>query len=52
MHATAAALDADKLEERFDVDGARFVLRLPAERSQALKARLRDTTRDRVRFED
>jgi len=52
VHAAIAALDATKLEERFDADGVHFVLCLPASGADALKRRLRDATRNRVRFDD
>lgn len=48
VHATVAAHDVDKLDEQFDADGARLHLRLPAQRLEALRIQLRDTTRDRV----
>ena len=51
VHAALAAFDAEKRSERFDENGARLGLRLPAERIDALKISLRDATRDRVRFE-
>ena len=51
VHAAIAAFDAIKLEERFDADGVHFALDLPAAHADALKLRLRDATRDRVRFE-
>ncbi len=51
VHAALAAFDAEKLSERFDENGARLGLRLPAERIDALKIHLRDATRDRVQFE-
>ena len=51
VHAAIAAFDAIKLEERFDADGVHFALYLPAGHADALKLRLRDATRDRVRFE-
>ncbi len=47
-----AQFDAEKLDERFDADGARLHVRVRADRVEALKARLRDATRDRVRFPD
>jgi uncharacterized YigZ family protein len=50
VHAAIAAFDAVKLEERFDADGVHFALQLPAAQADALKLRLRDATRDRVRF--
>jgi putative IMPACT (imprinted ancient) family translation regulator len=49
-HAALQALGAQKCEERFDADGAQLRVRLPADRLDALKTRLRDATRDRVRF--
>lgn len=52
VHAALAQFDADKLDERFDADGASLHLRLPADRITALKAHLRDATRDRVRYAD
>ncbi|HEY0504850.1 MAG TPA: YigZ family protein [Lysobacter sp.] len=50
VHAALAQFSAEKLEEGFDADGARLRIRLPADRVDALKLRLRDATRDRVRF--
>ena len=50
LHAALAAHGADKVDERFTADGVRLRLQLPAERVDALKAQLRDATRDRVRF--
>lgn len=52
LHATLAAFDAVKLDETFDAAGARLRVELPADAGDALKARLVDATRDRVRFED
>lgn len=52
VHAALAAHAATKLDERFDADGARITLELPVDRVDALKARLRDGTRDRARFGD
>lgn len=49
-HAAIAAFDAEKKEESFDAEGVRFVLLMPLDRIDALKARLRDATRNRVRF--
>ncbi len=51
LHALIAALQAEKLAEDFDADGVRLRLRLPEDRVADLKTRLRDATRDRVRFE-
>ena len=50
VHAALAALGADKTGETFDADGARLAVQLPAERVDALKTRLRDATRNRIRF--
>ena len=50
VHAALAALGAERLDEDFDGDGARLRLRLPRDRVAALKAQLRDATRDRVRL--
>lgn len=50
VHAAIAAFGAIKDEERFEADGVRFALTAPADRIEALKTRLRDATRDRVRF--
>lgn len=52
VHALLTQFDAQKLDEGFDADGVRLHLRLPAERLPLLKERLRDATRDRVRFSD
>ncbi|WP_043689857.1 IMPACT family protein [Luteimonas huabeiensis] len=51
VHQALALHDADKLEEAFDAAGARFRLRLPADRVEALRRHLRDATRDRVRID-
>ena len=48
LHATLVSHGAQKLEETFDGQGARLRIRLPADRLQALKTRLRDATRDRM----
>lgn len=52
VHAALAAAAAEKLSETFDTTGARLLLRLPADGVNALKLRLRDATRNRVRFDD
>lgn len=52
VHTAIAAFGAEKLAETFAAEGVHFALRLPADRLEALKDRLRDATRDRVRFED
>jgi uncharacterized YigZ family protein len=50
VHAALATFGAEKRDERFDPGGVRLRLSLPADRSEALRAHLRDATRDRVRF--
>ncbi|HVR80528.1 MAG TPA: YigZ family protein [Luteimonas sp.] len=50
VHAALATYGADKLAKTFTSDGLQLRLSLPADRVDALKARLRDATRDRVRF--
>jgi putative IMPACT (imprinted ancient) family translation regulator len=50
VHAALAAHAAERLHERFDADGVRIRLRLRADAIVALQARLRDATRDRVRW--
>ncbi len=50
VHVALAAHAAEKTGERFEADGAHLSLSLPAARVDALQARLRDVTRDRVRF--
>lgn len=49
VHTLLAALDARKLDERFEAEGARLRVCLPASQVDGLKSRLRDATRDRVR---
>ena len=49
-HAALNAAGAIKDDERFDADGVILRARLPADRLDDLKTRLRDATRDRVRF--
>ena len=51
VHAALAAHSAEKTAEHFEAEGARLSLRLPATQATALQARLRDATRDRVRFQ-
>lgn len=51
VHAALIPFAAEKLDESFDADGVRFRVLLPADRVDALKTRLRDATRDRVRIE-
>ncbi|AWV07007.1 IMPACT family protein [Marilutibacter maris] len=50
VHATLAQFAAAKLDEQFDAEGTRMRLELPADELATLKVRLRDATRDRVRF--
>jgi uncharacterized YigZ family protein len=50
VHAALSAQDAVKLDEHFAADGLRLRLALPADRVDALKAQLRDATRNRVRI--
>lgn len=52
VHAALSAHAAEKLDERFGAHGAQLRLRLPAAELPPLKVRLRDATRDRVRFGD
>lgn len=49
-HAALDAAAAEKREETFDAAGVTLHVRLPADRAQTLKTRLRDATRNRVRF--
>jgi putative IMPACT (imprinted ancient) family translation regulator len=51
-HAALQAFGAQKTDEGFDAEGAVLRVRLPVDRLDALKIRLRDATRDRVRFMD
>jgi uncharacterized YigZ family protein len=50
VHAALTLHGAEKRAETFLADGVRLQLSLPADRLDALKARLRDATRDRVRI--
>ncbi|MBN6148765.1 YigZ family protein [Xanthomonas sp. AmX2] len=52
VHAALHAYAAEKLGERFDADGAQLTVRLPRDQADALKSRLRDATRNRVRFSE
>lgn len=52
VHAGLVASNAERLDERFDGDGARLRVRLPRNRVDALKAQLRDATRNRVRLQE
>jgi len=51
VHAALAAHVATKLEETFGGEGVCLRVSLPADRVDALKAQLRDATRDRARVE-
>ena len=50
LHAALAAHLAVKQEETFSADGASVLVELPADQCDALKTRLRDATRNRVRL--
>ncbi|MFS8064443.1 MAG: IMPACT family protein [Luteimonas sp.] len=50
VHAALTLHAAEKRAETFGADGVRLQLSLPADRLDALKTRLRDATRDRVRI--
>jgi uncharacterized YigZ family protein len=52
VHAALAAHAAHKLAEEFTADGLRLRLALPATQVDALKAQLRDATRNRVCLAD
>lgn len=52
VHSALAAASAEKLSERFDASGVELALRLPGHDVDALKLRLRDATRNRVRIDD
>lgn len=52
VHAVLPAHAAEKRDEQFDADGLRLQVELPADQVDALKTRLRDATRDRIRIED
>ncbi len=49
VHAGIAAHAAEKLDEAFTASGVQLRLRLPAAECEALKSRLQDATRNRVR---
>lgn len=50
VHMALHAHSVEKTGERFEADGAHLALRLPAADAAALRTRLRDATRNRVRF--
>lgn len=50
VHGALAQFGAEKLDEGFLAEGVRLRVRLPADRVADLKTRLRDATRDRVRW--
>lgn len=52
VHSALHAHAAEKLGERFDAGGAQLTVRLPRDQADALKSRLRDATRNRVRFSE
>ncbi|MGE6333955.1 IMPACT family protein [Stenotrophomonas sp. NPDC077659] len=52
LHAALPAFAAEKRDEQFDAEGVRLRVELPADQVDALKIRLRDATRDRIRIQD
>ncbi len=52
LHAALAAHAAVKGEEHFDADGVAMDVQLLADQVEALKTRLRDATRDRIRLSE
>jgi len=50
LHAALAAHAAQKLDETFDADGVAVTIEVPADQCDALKTRLRDATRNRIRL--
>ncbi|GAB2513877.1 IMPACT family protein [Lysobacter humi (ex Lee et al. 2017)] len=52
VHLAMAAMEAERLTETFNGDGVLLELRLRADRVDALKAQLRDATRDRIRLHE
>ncbi len=52
LHASLPAFAAEKRDEQFDADGVCLRVELPADQVDALKIRLRDATRDRIRIQD
>jgi uncharacterized YigZ family protein len=51
VHAALTAHGAEKDHERYSAEGVRMLVRLPESQVDALKAQLRDATRNRVRLE-
>lgn len=52
LHAALAAHAARRIAETFDAEGVTLDVELPADQRGALKTRLRDATRNRIRFSD
>lgn len=52
VHNAISTSAATKLDETFDAGGIRLVVEVPADAADGLKSKLRDATRDRVRFDD
>lgn len=52
LHAALAAHAARRLDESFDAGGVAITIELPAGQCDALKTRLRDATRNRIRLSD
>ncbi|MGI8560751.1 MAG: DUF1949 domain-containing protein [Luteimonas sp.] len=52
VHDALAHFNGDKLDEQFDAKGAVVEARVPENDVAALKNRLRDATRDRVRIDN
>lgn len=52
LHAALPVFAAEKRDEQFDASGVRLRVELPADQVDALKIRLRDATRDRIRIQD
>ena len=52
LHATLPSFGAVKRDEQFDANGVCLRVELPADQVDALKIRLRDATRDRIRQDD
>lgn len=51
VHTLLQAFDVEKRAEQFDADGLQLRLAVPAAQLDALKSRLRDATRNRVRWD-